>query len=115
MKCYRRVLLIFAGLLTTYSYGQMPPCTSGTLATVLGTSCSIGNVTYSFQNNFNGFHQIDDATNTLQTTPLTADVIGFTPIVTATQSGFKLTANFDETTDPFTQFFSESAISFSYL
>jgi uncharacterized membrane protein len=91
---------------------QTTPCVSGTLANVLGTSCSIGFVSYTFANNFSGFHQITDASNTLQTTPLTADAIGFVPILTETQSGFKLVANFHETTD--TVFFSESDISFSY-
>jgi len=92
---------------------QTTPCVSGTLANVLGTTCSIGFVSYTFANNFSGFHQIDDATNTLQTTSLTPDAIGFVPILTEAQSGFKLVANFHETTDAF-QSFSESAINFSY-
>lgn len=108
------ILALVVSFFSLSCFAQTQPCASGTLANVLGTSCSIGNVTYTFANNFSGFHQIDDATNTLQTTFLTPDVIGFEPINTATQSGFRLVANFHENTDAFNQSFSQSTITFSY-
>ena len=101
-------------LMSIPSTAQVQPCLSGSLANVLGTSCSIGNVTFIFENNFGGFHQIDDASNTLQTTLLPPSVIGFVPVTTGNQAGFTLVANFDEVTDPFTQPFSTSAAHFSY-
>lgn len=101
-------------LMSIPSTAQVQPCLSGSLANVLGTSCSIGNVTFIFANNFGGFHQIDDASNTLQTTLLPPSVIGFVPVTTGNQAGFTLVANFDEVTDPFTQPFSTSAAHFSY-
>jgi uncharacterized membrane protein len=110
----KTILIPVVSFLSLSCFAQTQSCVSGTLANVLGTSCSIGNVTYTFANNFSGFHQIDDATNTLQTTFLTPDVIGFEPISTATQSGFRLVANFHENTDAFNQSFSQSTITFSY-
>src|SRR5580698_8809106 len=99
MKLGKFVLFI-ALLVPVTGLAQAPPCPSGTLANVLGTSCTIGNATFIFQSSFNGFHQFDDATNTLQTIFLTPDAVGFVPVVFGTQSGFRLITNFNEASAP---------------
>jgi uncharacterized membrane protein len=106
--------ILFIAMLVPVSALAQAPCPSGTLANVLGTSCTIGNATFIFQSSFNGFHQFDDATNTLQTVFLTPDAVGFVPVVSGTQSGFRLIANFSETSAPVTQFFSSAVVTFSY-
>jgi hypothetical protein len=97
------------------SFAQAPPCLNGTLATVIGTSCTIGNLTFNFQNNFQGFVQTTDlATNTITTVPLTADAIGFTPIKSGNQAGFLLTTNFVDDANGTGLFFSGHQAHFSY-
>lgn len=113
MKYNNYVLLLALLFVAIPGIGQSQPCVSGTLANVLGTSCTIGNITFVFQNNFAGFHQTVDATNTIQTTFLTPDVIGFEPITANNQSGFTLIANFNEVTGPL-QPTSSTVASFSY-
>jgi hypothetical protein len=97
--------------------GQAPACPSGTLANVLGTSCTIGNLTFNFQNNFQGFVQTTDlATNTLSTVFFGPDAIGFTPVASASGNlaGFQLITNFVDNANGSGLFFSEHAAHFSY-
>jgi hypothetical protein len=64
-------------------FAQVPPCRPGTMASVIGTSCSVGPMIFNFQNDFQGG----------QTTP--AD-IGFIPVQSDNQAGFKLVLNFND-------------------
>jgi hypothetical protein len=95
--------------------GQTPACPSGTLANVLGTSCSIGNLTFNFQNNFQGFAQTTDlATNTLRTVFFGPDAIGFTPVASGNLAGFQLITNFTDDANGSGLFFSAHGATFSY-
>jgi len=93
--------------------GQASPCTAGTMANIQGTSCSIGNITFNFQNDFdfsvssvqNGvfdFHAISPA------------MVGFIPIQNGNQAGFQIVLNVME--GPGDAFFlSTHSFNFSYL
>lgn len=95
--------------------GQAPACPSGTLANVLGTSCTIGNLTFNFQNNFQGFAVTTDlATNTVSTAFFSPDAIGFMPVASGNQAGFQLITNFDDNTNGSGLFFSSHNAHFSY-
>ena len=107
------IVLLMAMLVPAAAVAQVQPCTSGTLVNVLGTSCTIGNATFIFQNNFAGFNGAT-VNNIFGTVPLSADMVGFVPIVSGSQNGFRLVTNFNETTDPVTVFLSQSNINFSY-
>src|SRR5215472_17338766 len=72
---------------------QVQPCTSGTLANVLGSSCSVGSLTLNFQTFFLA------GTNSFQggvssNFPITPAQIGFLPVQSGNQAGFKLLLNF---------------------
>lgn len=102
-------------LVSSGAYTQALPCPSGTLANVLGTSCTIGNLTFNFQNNFQGFVGTTDLiSNTFSTAPLPPNAIGFTPVSSRTQTGFLLTTNFVDNTNDTGLFLSSHSASFSY-
>src|SRR5215510_7117142 len=92
-KC-RILLTLSLMFISCLSHGQAQPCPSGTLANVLGTSCTIGNVTFTFDTNFQGLHQTDDTSANQVTTFFTADAIGFVPVQSGNQLGFQLTPGF---------------------
>jgi uncharacterized membrane protein len=107
------LLFLFFVSLELSGMGQASPCTAGTMANVQGTSCSIGNITFNFQNDFdfsvssvqNGvfdFHAISPAT------------VGFIPIQNGNQAGFQIVLNVME--GPGDAFFlSTHTFNFSYL
>ena len=108
------VLIVFLAVsLELSSVAQAPQCTAGTMANVQGTSCSVGNIIFNFQNDFdfnvtiiqNGavdFHAISPAT------------VGFIPVNSGSQVGFQLVMNVTEGPgDPF--FLSTHNFNFSYL
>jgi len=95
--------------------GQAPACPSGTLANVLGSSCTIGNLTFNFQNNFQAFSKTTDlATNTVNTVFFGPDAIGFTPVASGNQAGFQLIANFADDASGSGLLLSAHAAHFSY-
>ena len=69
---------------------QAPNCRQGTLAGVLGTSCTVGKLILNFQNDYQGFLILDDGAATI---PIDAGNIGFIPIHQGGQDGFKLVLN----------------------
>jgi|GEM_PF-1038915 len=107
------LLFLFFVSLELSGMGQASPCTAGTMANVQGTSCSVGNIIFNFQNDFdfnvtviqNGavdFHAISPAT------------VGFIPIQNGNQAGFQIVLNVTEGPgDPF--FLSTHNFNFSYL
>jgi hypothetical protein len=95
--------------------GQAPACPSGTLANVFGSSCTIGNLTFNFQNDFQGFAQTTDlATNTVSTVFFGPDAIGFTPVISGNLAGFQLITNFADNANGSGLFLSSHAAHFSY-
>jgi hypothetical protein len=85
------LLLSLAFICVLPGFTQTVPCPPGTLANVLGTSCSIGRIIFNFQNNFAGSVQV----NGLQTIISPAQ-IGFVPIQDDHHAGFKLLLNFSD-------------------
>ncbi len=80
MYKYIRIATIALGILLAASSAsaQVQPCPTGTLANVLNTSCSVGSLIVNFGDITTG----------------TATAIGFIPVQSATQPGFKLITNF---------------------
>lgn len=103
--------MVCGGLWT--AAGQAPQCTEGTLANVLGTSCSVGDLTFSFQNTFLG---VLDVTEQGTTTPFTIDPseIGFMPVRRDGRVGFQLTTNFVDGPGPDSTFDASRLVQFSY-
>ena len=111
IRTYKILLGLWILFLSLLSWGQQP-CPSGTLANVIGTSCTIGNVTFTFDNNFKGFHQTNDTGTNLVTTFFGPDAIGFVPLQSGNQVGFRLDTNFAaDASSTFLDFFDAS---FSY-
>jgi len=110
----RGLLILAVGFSASLSHGQAQPCPTGTLADVLATSCTIGNLTFNFSNNFQGFAQTTDLSNNLVTVFFTPDTIAFTPLNTGNQTGFRLTPNWSESPSANSLFFSSHNASFSY-
>lgn len=83
------VSLIFGSALPGFT--QTTPCQAGTLANVLGTSCSVGNIVFNFQSAFVG-----GANASNQPITILPAAIGFLPIQNGNQIGFKLLTNFTD-------------------
>lgn len=114
LKQFRFALVVFVNISgVLLMQAQTRPCGAGTLADVLGTSCSVGPLILNFQNNFSGLHNTFE--QGAETTVLInlAD-IGFTPINHDNQAGFKLTTNFIDGPGPDSTFFGGHSVNFSY-
>lgn len=72
---------------------QAANCRQGTLASVLGTSCTVGKLILNFQNDYQGSLILDDGTATI---PIDAGNLGFIPIHQGDQDGFQLVLNFTD-------------------
>lgn len=115
MKRHIRVIFFAVMLFAMNGFAQTQVCASGTLANVMGTSCTIGQITFTFGTSFNGFFQTTDLqTNVISTRFFGPDTIAFVPIVADNQSGFQLITNFDSNTNGTGLFFSDNVASFSY-
>ena len=86
---------------------QTLPCPTGTLANVLGTSCSVGPIIFNFGTDFQGFTVSGGLGR--QITP--AD-IGFIPVQSDNKLGFRLVLNFGDA--PANGFAGVHFINFSY-
>lgn len=114
LKRFRYLLgiwMLWAGILTATA--QTSPCVPGTLAQVLGTSCSVGDITFNFQGSFSGSLIVDDqGASTL--VPISPSDIGFTPVRRDRRAGFQLTTNFLDGPGPDSTFVSDRLVTFSY-
>jgi uncharacterized membrane protein len=88
-------------------YAQPLPCPAGTMANVLGTSCSVGSIIFNFGTDFQGFKFSGGLGG--QVTP--AD-IGFVPVQSDNKVGFRLVLNFVDVSA--NGFDSEHLVTFSY-
>lgn len=102
--------VLFSGLTLT---AQSVPCRPGTMANVLGTSCSVGSVIFNFQTSFFASTSVFDQGNVI-TTQLTPADIGFIPVQSGDQAGFKLVMNFVDGPGPDDTFSSIHFIQLSY-
>jgi uncharacterized membrane protein len=80
------------------SSAQIQPCPQGTLANVLGTSCSVGPVVLTFQN-FDG-RSIEGNVLINGDGFIRPAEIGFVPVQSGNQAGFQLIANFADGPGP---------------
>jgi probable HAF family extracellular repeat protein len=91
-RCFTYVLL----LLMTYiipAAAQVQPCQQGSLANVLGTSCSVGPLVLNFQTPFTGVFGItQDGVSNFTLIP--SSDIGFIPVQVNGLSGYRLVLNF---------------------
>jgi hypothetical protein len=102
--------LALAVLLTGLScFAQAQPCPTGTLANVMGTSCTIGHITFNFGSNFQGLSQANGTTVFFG-----PDAIEFVPINSGNQTGFQLALNFVANPNATSLDSSSSNASFSY-
>src|SRR5579864_2931954 len=108
------VLSVMIAFVCLSGFAQTPSCPSGTLANVIGTSCTIGNLTFNFQNNFHGSNVVQDIFGNVQTLPLPSSTIGFTPVQSGDQTGFLLMTNFFDDVNSTGFIFSQHNINFSY-
>ena len=90
-----RAFSIFSALfLTTLPLlAQAPPCRPGTMANVVGTSCSVGQLTFNFKDDFFGSSFVETNGSTVFT-PVPPAGVGFIPVSAGSQVGFKLVFNF---------------------
>ncbi len=73
--------------------GQVQPCQEGTLADVLGTSCSVGSLVLNFRTPFTGVEGLtQQGSSSFNLIP--ASNIGFMPVQVNGLSGYKLVLNF---------------------
>jgi hypothetical protein len=86
------VLLFFA----LAAYSQTSPCPAGTMADVLGTSCSVGPVIFNFQAELSGSFAVFG----VQSGSISPADIGFIPVQEDGRAGFKLLLNFIDETAP---------------
>src|SRR6202035_5712686 len=93
-------------------HAQVPGCRQGTLAGVLGTSCSVGKLILNFQNDYQGSLTLDDGAVTI---PVNPGDIGFVPVVNGDQAGFKLVLNFFDGPGPDQTVDSAHVVTFSCL
>lgn len=96
MHKLNRCIIFLASLLVSCilpAVGQVQPCLQGTLADVLGTSCSVGSLVLNFRTPFTGAGNFvqDGLSNSFRISP--AD-IGFMPVQVNGLSGYKLVLNF---------------------
>jgi uncharacterized membrane protein len=87
-------------------YAQPLPCPAGTLANVLGTSCSVGPIIFNFGTDFQG-----GTASNVQNVQITPADIGFVPVQSDNKVGFRLVLNF---VDVPPGDFSVHFVSFSY-
>ena len=107
LKCIRATLFAAVLCFGFSAYAQPLPCPAGTMANVVGTSCSVGPIIFNFGNDFQGssFSGFFGG----QITP--AD-IGFIPVQSDNKVGFRLVLNFVDA--PASGFNSDHFVSFSY-
>ena len=79
---------------------QSPACPTGTMADVVGTTCTIGNLSFTFTTDFQGTSTTNAGPELITTSAAPANV-AFIPVNSATQTGFMLKPLF--AVDPVTQ------------
>jgi len=106
------VFVLVLSLLLVPAFALADSCGSGSLGQMLGTSCTVGNLSLTFGKSFNGFTQFTDPNNQIITNSLDPNSIGFIPVLAGSRLGFKLVANFTDA--PTVNFFSSHFASFQY-
>src|SRR6476646_10193463 len=95
-KGARFLVAIIVACYSLMCAGQSSPCPTGTLANVLGTSCTIGGLTFNFQTFFNANTFTVDLNNNSSLIFFTPDQFAFMPIDNGTAAGFQIITNFSD-------------------
>lgn len=108
LKCIRSIFFASVLCFGFSAYAQPLPCPAGTMANVVGTSCSVGSIIFNFGNDFQGssFSGFFGG----QITP--AD-IAFIPVQSDNKVGFRLVLNFVDA--PVSGFGNDHFVQFSYI
>jgi len=95
LKVHRCIIYLGSWLLISIvpASAQVQPCRQGTLADVLGTSCSVGPLVLNFRTPFTGAEDFIQQGNDTFTRLAPSD-IGFIPVQANGLSGYKLVLNF---------------------
>jgi len=114
-KLVRRFTLLSLLILSCIlpAAGQVQPCHQGTLANVLGTSCSVGPLILHFGTFFTGFSSISQQGNSTFTT-LTPSDIGFIPVQVNGQAGYRLAVNWTAGPGADSTFVADQLLQFDY-
>jgi hypothetical protein len=107
LKCIRSTFFAAVLCFGFSVYAQPLPCPAGTMANVVGTSCSVGPIIFNFGNDFQG-----SAFSGFFGGQITPADIGFIPVQSDNKVGFKLVLNFVDA--PTSGFNSDHFVSFSY-
>jgi hypothetical protein len=109
-------LVLFAVCLVALSSSTIAyaaACGSGTLAQVVNTTCTIGNLAFTF-NSFHGFLDYTDLNNNYVTNPLDPNTIQFVSISTPGAVGFQLLPGWTDAPSASQWFFSGHDADFYY-
>lgn len=116
MSRQSHLLVLFAFTLSVAfpAAAQTQPCIEGNLADVLGSSCSIGRLTFNFQSKFFGGASVFDQGKQISQSGISATDIGFIPVSNPDQVGFRLVTNFTDGPGTDTSFSSIHFVQFTY-
>jgi hypothetical protein len=89
------------------------PCGSGTLDQLMNTTCTIGNLSFTF-NNFNGFFASTDLNNNYAVAPLDPSTIRFQSMASGNLQGLTFFAGWSDAPSANQLFYSSHAASFYY-
>jgi hypothetical protein len=82
------IVLTIVFAIPTKSYANT--CIAGSFMQVLNTTCTIGNVSYSFGPFFDAYYEHNVVGVSVTNTPISASDISFNPFVSGNQSGFTI-------------------------
>src|SRR5215471_10569805 len=106
------LLLLFSFICVLPGFTQTVPCQPGTMANVLGTSCSVGPIIFNFQNDFSANTETFNQ-GIVGGRAISPSEIGFVPIQDHDQAGFKLSTNFSDGPGSDNTFFGSHFVRFS--
>src|ERR1700749_4734484 len=93
-KLYRVICFAFLLNCILPAAAQVQPCRQGTLADVLGTSCSVGSLVLNFRTPFTGAGPLIQQGVTNSGERISPSDIGFVPVQVNGLSGYKVVLNF---------------------
>ena len=109
----RRAWFVLAILMIGSTAVLAAPCGSGTLAQIMGTSCTVGDLAFSFSN-FNGYFAWTDNDNNYQWVPLDPGSIQFESVLNGNAAGIRLLTGWTENPSANNWFNSGHDLNFNY-
>jgi len=112
-KCTLHLAVGALVFLATSQTLSAAPCGSGTLAQIVNTTCSIGNLSFTFSN-FNSFVDHTDLNNNYVRSSIDPSSILFQSVVNGNSQGIALTPNWSDAPSSNQWFYSGHGINFYY-